>query len=91
MNATSPLEPCPVCNDTAGLRPKLLLIDEAWVPAPGKDSRLAFVVNLRVDDLLPEHVKSAPLEQFVDGFYCEACKKGFVTEAVLRLDRRQYW
>jgi len=91
MNATSPIEPCPICNDTAKLRPKLLLIDEAWMPAPGKDSRLAFVANLRADDILPEHIKSPPLEQFVDGYFCERCGKGFVSEAVLREDRRQYW
>jgi hypothetical protein len=90
MNAASPLEPCPICRETSSLRGKLLLVDEAWVPAPGKDPRLAYFADLRVDDVRPEHVKASPLEQFLDGYYCEQCGKGFVSEAVLRETRRRY-
>jgi hypothetical protein len=67
-----------------------MLVDEAWVPAPGKDPRLAYFADLRVDDVRSEHVKAPPLEQFLDGYYCERCGKGFVSEAVLSETRRRY-
>ena len=69
------------------MRPKLLLIDEAWVPAPGKDPRLKYARNLRVDDILPEHLRQKPLEQFLDGYYCDRCNIGFVSDDVLNPNR----
>jgi hypothetical protein len=83
-------EICPVCGESSALRPKLLLIDEAWVPAPGKDSRLAYFADLRVDDVQSQNVRGRPLEQFIDGFYCDRCNKGFVSEEVLKEGRRRY-
>jgi len=83
-------EICPVCGESSALRPKLLLIDEAWVPAPGKDSRLAYFADLRVDDVQFQNVRDRPLEQFIDGFYCDRCNKGFVSEEVLKEGRRRY-
>ena len=83
-------EICPVCGESSALRPKLLLIDEAWVPAPGKDSRLAYFADLRVDDVQSQNVRDRPLEQFIDGFYCDRCNKGFVSEEVLKEGRRRY-
>jgi hypothetical protein len=90
MSVTSLIEPCPLCHESSAIRPKLLLIDEAWIPAPGKDSRLKYFADLRADDIRPEYLKAPPLEQFVDGYFCERCGKGFVSEAVLRADRRHY-
>jgi hypothetical protein len=72
------------------VRPKLLLIDEAWVPAPGKDARLAYFASLRVDDVQDQALRQHPLEQFIDGFYCGKCNKGFVSENVLNEGRRRY-
>jgi hypothetical protein len=83
-------EICPVCGESSALRPKLLLIDEAWVPAPGKDSRLAYFADLRVDDVQSQKVRDRPLEQFIDGSYCDLCNKGFVSEEVLKEGRRRY-
>jgi hypothetical protein len=83
-------EACPLCGETSAVRPKLVLIDEAWVPAPGKDERLKYFADPRVDDVKSENVREHPLEQFVDGFYCNRCKKGFVAEEGLREDRRRY-
>ena len=68
-----------------------MLIDEAWVPAPDKDSRLAHFSNLRADDLKPELKKDRPLEQFVDGYYCDACGKGFVSDEIVKDDPRYYY
>jgi hypothetical protein len=62
----TPIESCPVCGETSTVRPKLVLIDEAWVPAPGKDVRLAYFADLRADDVEPENLREGPLEQFID-------------------------
>ena len=83
-------EACPLCGDTSAVRPKLVLIDEAWVAAPGKYPRLKYFADLRVDDVRPENIRERPLEQFVDGFYCDRCKKGFVSEEALKENRRRY-
>jgi hypothetical protein len=56
------------------------MIDEAWVAEPGKDPRLKHFVDLRVDDVRPELLSDHPLEQFVEGLYCDACGHGFVPD-----------
>ena len=81
---------CPLCGESSAVRPKLLMIDEAWIPAPGKDPRLAYFADLRVDDVEAQYLREHPLEQFIDGFYCDRCKKGFVSEEGLRDGRRRY-
>ena len=86
-----PPETCPICGETTTVRPKLVLIDEAWVPAPGKDERLAYFADLRVDDVQLEKLRDHPLEQFIDGFYCDRCNKGFVSEEGLKEGRRRYY
>jgi len=83
-------EPCPLCGSDASVLPKLLLVDEAWVPRPGIEARLQYFADLRVDDLKPEAVRGEPLSQFVDGFYCSTCGKGFVGDNVLSPSRRRY-
>jgi len=57
------------------------------VPAPSKDSRLKYHADLRVDDVQDKSVRERPLEQFIDGFYCDRCNKGFVSEEVLKEGR----
>jgi hypothetical protein len=83
-------KPCPCCGEESGVRPKLLLIDGAWAPTTGRDARLAYMADLRVDDVQDQEVREHPLEQVVDGFYCERCKKGFVSEEILKESRRRY-
>jgi hypothetical protein len=90
MNASAAFENCPSCGDASSIRPKLLLVDEAWVPAPGKDPRLAYFADLRVDDVKPSHLQEPPLQQFVEGFYCDRCGRGFISEEVLLSTRRRY-
>jgi hypothetical protein len=88
-NALSSLDACPSCGKTVAVRPKLLLIDEAWVAEPGKDPRLAHFADLRVDDVKPELLSDHPLEQVIEGLYCDACGRGFVTEDSLMASSRK--
>ena len=87
---TPNLETCPLCGDTAAVRRKLVMIDETWVPVVGEDPRLAYFADLRADDVRDQYLRRAPLEQFMDGFFCDRCKKGFVSERVLKESRRRY-
>ena len=89
MNPHPSDEACPRCGLAIAVAPKLLLIDEAWVAAPGKDPRMAYAADLRVDDVLPSQVREAPLQQFVEGYYCRNCGKGFVSEQALKAARRR--
>jgi len=81
------LEKCPRCGDHSAVRAKLVLIDEAWVPAAGK-AHEAYHQDVRVDDLEPDRVRAAPLEQFVDGCYCESCGIGYVPDDALKPGHR---
>ena len=78
------------CGETSAVRPKLLLIDEAWMPGPGKDPRHAYFADLRVDDVQARNLRARPLEQFIDGSYCDRCSGGFAAEQGLREGRRRY-
>jgi hypothetical protein len=84
------LEPCPGCGLSDRVRPKLTLIDEAWTAESGEDPRLAYISDLRVDDLKAEIVKDAPLQQFVDGFYCDRCAEGFIPDTSTKDAVRPY-
>ena len=84
MNMPTHIESCPRCASSDNVRPKLLLIDETWVPAAGKDSRERYFADLRVSDIQPEQLHPQPLEQFVDGYYCDGCGRGFVSEESLQ-------
>jgi hypothetical protein len=90
MNASAHVEQCPWCGSTSDIHPKLLLIDEAWVPGPGKDPHLKYLADLRADDVKPQHLRSGPLQQFVDGHYCDRCGRGFVSDEILKPDHRRY-
>lgn len=40
------------------------------------------VDQLAVDECRPELLKEPPLQQLVDGFYCDQCGAGFVTSSI---------
>ena len=80
LNDASINQLCPVCGSAEHVRSKTVLIDAAWVPEPGKDTRDANFASLRTDDVKPEYQSSAPLQQFLDGFYCDTCGLGFVPD-----------
>jgi hypothetical protein len=90
MSANAEVEKCPRCGEDSAVRQKLILIDERWVPMAGKDSRLAYLADLRVDDVETHNLLEAPLEQFLEGLYCERCDTGFISEDILREGHRRY-
>jgi hypothetical protein len=74
---------CPNCGSNGAVVPKLLLIDDAWKQQDGVDPRERYFTSLRVDALRPEFRKGGKLEQFVDGWLCETCARGFVPDDYL--------
>lgn len=81
---SDPIEACPICGSIDAVRPKLVLIDGAWHQEPGKDPRERHLVDLRVDDIASDEVRTPPLEQYVDGLYCDKCARAFVPDSKLR-------
>lgn len=73
------LRNCPQCGNTECIREKLLLIDGKLHPNSCRS-------NLRVDQVLKEKLKESPLEQFIDGFFCDKCGHGFIPDSSLNLD-----
>jgi hypothetical protein len=57
-----------------------VLVNALWCPAPGRDPRERYLVDLRADELKPEIVRD---EQFVNGLYCDHCGKAFISEREL--------
>ncbi|KAA0996280.1 hypothetical protein FQ192_00475 [Pseudomonas sp. ANT_J12] len=81
------MESCPRCGSIQHVRPKAILIGAA---SPKKrfdgEEKAGYrrLDQLAVDECDPAELKSAPLEQFVDGFYCGGCEVGFVASGLVR-------
>jgi hypothetical protein len=79
------MEPCPRCSSVAHVRPKALLIGAA---SPKKrfngEEKAGYqrLDQLAVDECKAELLKEPPLQQLVDGFYCDQCGHGFVASAL---------
>ncbi len=43
--------------------------------------------QIAVDELKPELLQKTPLEQFINGFYCESCCIGFIPDSFVRESR----
>jgi hypothetical protein len=88
MNKTMLATECPNCASGKNVREKVLLIDklnaEHLKHHPNERSSCACEGGLSVDGLKPEFVADGPLQQFVAGFYCEACGTGFVPEEMVK-------
>lgn len=76
---------CPKCLSSAHVREKTLLIGAA---SPKKlfhgEERAGYKRKdqLAIDECKVEELKKPPLEQFINGYYCEICGIGFVPESV---------
>jgi hypothetical protein len=75
MSASDSQE-CPSCRSAAQVRHKRILVDPA-APAT-MDVREKYYGPIRVDDLGASVGGASPLEQFVDGYFCDACGRGFL-------------
>jgi len=83
-----PSTECPRCASSNDVREKVLLVDKLNAQHlkhhPNERSSCACEGGLSIDGLKPELVADGPLQQFVSGFYCEACGIGFVPEDMLK-------
>jgi hypothetical protein len=43
--------------------------------------------QLAIDECNPEALAKPPLEQFIEGYYCDPCGLGFASDAIRRVDR----
>ncbi len=83
----NPIESCPRCGSLQHVRSKRILIGAA---SPKKrfdgEEKAGYqrLDQLAVDECKPALLNAAPLEQLVDGFYCDHCGVGFVTSELLR-------
>lgn len=88
MKHATPSTECPNCVSSKDVREKVLLINELNTEHlkhhPNERASCACDGELSVDGLKPEFVADGPLQQFVSGFYCEACGTGFVPEGMLK-------
>jgi predicted RNA-binding Zn-ribbon protein involved in translation (DUF1610 family) len=81
------MESCPRCGTVRHVRPKSILIGAA---SPKKrfdgEEKAGYrrLDQLAVDECKPALLKAAPLEQLIDGFYCDNCGLGFVTSDLLQ-------
>ncbi|WP_236207810.1 hypothetical protein [Pseudomonas tohonis] len=81
------IESCPRCCSFQHVRSKVILIG---VASPKKrfdgEEKAGYqrLDQLAVDECKPELLNATPLEQLVDGFYCDHCGVGFVTSDLLQ-------
>ncbi len=83
LNLAQQKEVCPICKGNRLIRSKLSLIDSLWEPMPETDSRLKYFTDLGLDDVIEAHQSGPPLEQFIAGYFCDHCMKGFVSKEII--------
>ena len=88
MNQPTLSTECPKCKSSEHVREKMLMIDklnaEHLKYNPNERSACACQGDLSVDGLKPEFVIEGPLQQFVQGLFCEVCGVGFVPEEMAK-------
>ena len=83
----NPMEPCPRCGSLQHVRSKAILIGAA---SPKKrfdgEEKVGYqrLDQLAVDECMPALLNASPLEQLIDGFYCDHCAMGFVTSDLVQ-------
>ncbi|MCS4249970.1 hypothetical protein [Pseudomonas sp. BIGb0164] len=81
------IEPCPRCGSLQHVRSKAMLIGAA---SPKKrfdgEEKVGYqrLDQLAVYECKPALLNASPLEQLVDGFYCDHCAVGFVTSDLVK-------
>jgi len=75
---------CPKCCSNTHVRKKTVLIGRASPKALFLEERAGYKRKdqLAVDECNPEKISDAPLEQFVEGYYCSVCDLGFVSDEI---------
>lgn len=73
---------CPCCKTSEFVVPKMLLIG-AESPDPER-AGYQRSSQLAVDEIEPPYVASAPLQQFIEGCYCNRCGRGFVPDHAIK-------
>ncbi|MBE3024863.1 hypothetical protein GQ37_005190 [Janthinobacterium sp. BJB1] len=78
---------CPKCHASAQVRHKKILIGKASPRALFCDEgeeRAGYrrADQLAIDECTAAALGKAPLEQFLDGYYCGGCDVGFVADSV---------
>lgn len=84
MNQAS-VEACPRCKSNHAVRSKKILIGAAspTVLLHGEEKAgYTRKDQLAIDECVPSALGEAPMQQFVDGWYCERCGAGFVSEDI---------
>jgi len=87
MGHTDPdnLKVCPKCLGSGHVKEKTLLIGAA---SPKKlfygEERAGYKRKdqLAIDECKTEELQKPPLEQFINGYYCEICGIGFVPNSI---------
>lgn len=79
---------CPKCGSSAHVVSKLILIGKLSPKGIFSDSgeRAGYQRKdqLAIDECLPGIIRKEPLEQFIDGYFCDECGNGFVPDEFLR-------
>jgi hypothetical protein len=78
------IEACPKCGSSINVRKKTVLIGRASPNVLFSEERAGYrrKDQIAVDECKPEKIGNAPLEQFVDGYYCFGCDLGFVSDKI---------
>lgn len=77
---------CPKCKSSQQVLPKMLLIGEKSPKLLfGEEEKAGYQRRdqLAVDECKVERLRAKPLQQFVDGYFCAQCEKGFVSKDIL--------
>jgi hypothetical protein len=79
---------CPKCASVDHVREKMLLIDkldeERLKYHPHDRLGCGCQGDLSVDQLNPQFVRGDALQQFIAGYYCDACGIGFVPDEMAK-------
>jgi hypothetical protein len=77
---------CPQCDTNKYLIDKIILIGARSPRAIFGDEEMCGYRRkdrLAIDECKQEMLRDAPLQQFVDGYFCTACDIGFLDNSIL--------